>query len=61
VNDHPSSTDRIRPARFFLLRDRSPLRERPVPSPARFPVLDDALLGSDWRWDGDDERSPSAR
>jgi hypothetical protein len=61
VNDHHSRTDRIRLARFLLLRARSPLRERPLPSPARFPILDDALLGSDWRWDGDDERSPSAR
>jgi hypothetical protein len=55
VNDHHSSTDRIRLARFLLLR------ARPLPSPARFPILDDSLLGSDWRWDGDDERSPSAR
>lgn len=57
VND-PRSTDRIRLARFL------PLRGRPVPSPSRLPlppVFDDALLGSAWRWEGDEERSPSVR
>ena len=29
---------------------------RGMPSPGRFPILDDALLGSAWRWDADDDR-----
>ena len=56
VNDHRSSHDRSRLARSFPLHDPFPLHERPVPSP----VLDDALLGSEWRWDGDEERSTPA-
>lgn len=33
---------------------------RPVPSRLRHEVLDDALLGSAWRWDADDDRGAPA-
>lgn len=51
-----SSSDRTRPTRVptFLLG-------RPQPSPRPHGVLDDALLGSAWRWDTDDDRSAPAR
>jgi hypothetical protein len=52
---HTRSNDRIRQTRAF------PVLGRPIPSPSRFPILDDTLLGSAWRWDGDDERNASAR
>jgi len=50
------SSDRSRQARVSL-----PSVGVPMPSPGRHPILDDALLGSAWRWDADDERSSPAR
>jgi hypothetical protein len=47
--------------RTSKLRVTLPLLGHPVPSPRRHPVLDDALLGSAWRWDADDDRSAPAR
>jgi len=38
-----------------------PLLGRPIPSRLRHPILDDALLGSAWRWDADDDRGISVR
>lgn len=49
-------TDRYRQARVW-----APLLGRPMPSPGRYPILDDALLGSAWRWDADDERGIPTR
>lgn len=49
-------TDRYRQARVW-----APLLGRPMPSPGRYPILDDALLGSAWRWDADDDRSLPTR
>jgi hypothetical protein len=42
--------------RLRHLRVPPPLLGRPVPSPWRRDVLDDALLGAAWRWDTDDDR-----
>jgi hypothetical protein len=50
------SNDRSRQARVSL-----PLLGRPTPGPLRHPILDDALLGSAWRWDVDDDRGIPAR
>ena len=49
-------SDRSRQARASL-----PSLDRPTPSPGRHPIFDDALLGSAWRWDADDDRSLPAR
>lgn len=47
--------DRTRAPRVSL-----PLLGRPVPNRWRHPILDDALLGSAWRWDADDDRNVSS-
>lgn len=49
------SNDRPRPVRVPNL-----VLGRPVPSRWRHVVLDDALLGTAWRWDGEDDRHRSA-
>jgi hypothetical protein len=50
------SNDRTRQALASI-----PSLGRPMPSPWRNRILDDALLGSAWRWDADDDRGVRAR
>lgn len=50
------SSDRLRQVRVS-----TPWLGRTMPSQSRRVVLDDALLGSAWRWDADEDRSAAAR